>query len=102
MWQSTALYFASDHPSAAGHFPSNPVVPGALVLDGVAAAIAGEAGESGIMIRAAKFLHPIRFGENILLRWQATQGGAVKFECRRAGEETLAMSGTIEMGQSSL
>ena len=97
-WQSTELCFASDHPTAAGHFPSNPIIPGALLLDEVVAAIAGEASDGAVLIRAAKFLHPVRPGERVNLRWQSLGGGVVKFECRKQGEEALAMSGTLELG----
>jgi 3-hydroxymyristoyl/3-hydroxydecanoyl-(acyl carrier protein) dehydratase len=97
MWQSAELHFPSDHPTVAGHFPSNPIVPGALMLDEVVAAIAGEAGDSGVLIRAAKFLRPVCPGERVNLRWQAIAGGAVKFECRLAGQDGLAMTGTLEI-----
>jgi 3-hydroxyacyl-[acyl-carrier-protein] dehydratase len=95
MWQSVELHFAGDHPTAAGHFPSNPIVPGALMLDEVVAAIAGD---SGVLIRAAKFLRPVCPGERVNLRWQVLAGGAVKFECRLARQGGLAMTGTLEIG----
>ena len=99
MWQSVELHFAGDHSTAAGHFPSNPIVPGALMLDEVVAAIAGD---SGVLIRAAKFLRPVCPGESVNLRWQALAGGAVKFECRLAGQDGLAMTGTLEIGPMRL
>ncbi len=92
--QSAEIVFASNHPTAAGHFPSDPMIPGALLLDEVVAAIAGP---GAVLIRAAKFLQPVRPGERVSLSWQ-TMGGAIKFECRRAGQDGLAMSGTLEIG----
>jgi 3-hydroxymyristoyl/3-hydroxydecanoyl-(acyl carrier protein) dehydratase len=98
MWQSIELHFPSDHPTVAGHFPSHPIVPGALMLDEVVAAIAGEASDSGVLIRSAKFLQPVCPGESVNLRWQSVAGGAVKFECRLVGRDSLAMMGTLEIG----
>jgi 3-hydroxyacyl-[acyl-carrier-protein] dehydratase len=98
MWQSVELHFASNHPTAAGHFPSNPIVPGALMLDEVVAAIAGEAGDSTVMIRTSKFLQPVCPGESVNLQWKSLADGAVKFECRRMGQDSLAMTGTLEIG----
>jgi 3-hydroxyacyl-[acyl-carrier-protein] dehydratase len=98
MWQSRELEFASDHPTAAGHFPSNPIIPGALMLDEVVMAIAAEGYDGSILIRAAKFLQPVHPGESIHLRWQRLAGGAIKFECRLAGQTELAVTGTLEIG----
>ena len=44
MWRSIGFAFRRPIiPTAAGHFPSNPIIPGALLLDEVVAAIAGAA-----------------------------------------------------------
>ncbi|MDD2705196.1 MAG: hypothetical protein PHU07_07685 [Acidocella sp.] len=94
MWKSTDLHFAADHPTAAGHFPANPIIPGALLLDEVLAAIADD---RALMIRAAKFLHPVRPGENLTLSWQFLPTGTVRFECQLAGGE-VAVSGTLDLG----
>jgi len=101
MWQLVELRFASDHPTAAGHFPSNPIVPGALLLDEVVKAIA-ETAYSGldVMIRTAKFFRPVRPGESVQLRWQSTDGGVIKFECRVADGDKMAAAGTLEIGMS--
>jgi 3-hydroxymyristoyl/3-hydroxydecanoyl-(acyl carrier protein) dehydratase len=95
MWQSCALHFPADHPAAAGHFPANPIIPGALLLDEVVA-IAGE-GRGVAVIRAAKFLRPVRPGDNLILRWQYLDPSTVKFEGELAGSG-MALSGTLEMG----
>ncbi len=96
MWQTTELHFASDHPTAAGHFPSDPMIPGALLLDEVVTAIAGDA--KAVKIHAAKFLNVVRPGARVNLRWQALTGGAIRFECRLNRADTLAMTGTLEIG----
>jgi 3-hydroxymyristoyl/3-hydroxydecanoyl-(acyl carrier protein) dehydratase len=96
MWQTRDLHFAADHPAAAGHFPSDPMIPGALMLDEVVAAIAGDA--SAVTIQAAKFLSIVRPGARVNLRWRSVDGGAIKFECRLESEDKIALSGTLEIG----
>jgi 3-hydroxyacyl-[acyl-carrier-protein] dehydratase len=100
VWQSIEISFASDHPTAAGHFPSNPIIPGAVLLDEVIGAIAGKAeSDEPVMIRAAKFFRPVRPGEVMRLQWQALASGAFKFECHLPGPDGLAAAGTVEIGR---
>jgi 3-hydroxymyristoyl/3-hydroxydecanoyl-(acyl carrier protein) dehydratase len=89
MWQEQALLIPADHPTAAGHFPGNPIIPGALLLDAVVAAI----GQSNITIRNTKFLIPTPHGTPLRLRWQG-EGAEKRFECR-TGDNALVMTGTL-------
>jgi 3-hydroxyacyl-[acyl-carrier-protein] dehydratase len=88
-WQTRALLISADHPSAAGHFPGNPIIPGALLLDAALEAM----GLQSAVIRGVKFLRPVRPGTRLELRWQPARGQLFRFECRAAGE--LALSGTV-------
>ncbi len=90
-WQSAALEFGSGHPVATGHFPGNPIIPGALLLDKAVATIAGD---RLVTIQTVKFLQIIRPGAHVVLRWQSL-GRVVKFECHHA--ESLSMTGTLEI-----
>jgi len=89
-WQEQALLIPADHPTAAGHFPGNPIIPGALLLDAVVAAI----GQTNITISNAKFLIPIPHGTPLLLRWQGDGGAKNRFECR-SKNDALVMTGTL-------
>jgi len=93
-WQTRELFIPDDHPSAAGHFPGDPIIPGALLLDAAVAAIVGTAGDGGVVIRAAKFLRPVRHGARLTLRWLPLDDGLFRFECRFA--EEVALTGTLE------
>jgi 3-hydroxymyristoyl/3-hydroxydecanoyl-(acyl carrier protein) dehydratase len=94
-WETARLRFDGAHPTAAGHFPGNPMIPGAMLLDEVIVAIAGADCDARLVIRSAKFLHIVRPGEDFELRWQKLPDGGVKFECRVA--EMLAVTGRMEM-----
>lgn len=53
-----SVNFAADHPTAAGHFPGNPIIPGALLLAEVLHSIAQAEGlvVNACNVKAAKFL----------------------------------------------
>lgn len=99
MWEAGEIIFASDHPTASGHFPGNPIIPGALLLDEVVKIIATPAGDTReIVFRSAKFLQPVRPGETITVQWQSLENGEIKFECRLPDGRGLAVVGVIELG----
>lgn len=53
-----ALPFAADHPVFPGHFPSQPIVPGVLLLDWAQAAIEAALGQPLQALTEAKFHGP--------------------------------------------
>jgi 3-hydroxyacyl-[acyl-carrier-protein] dehydratase len=63
--------FEPGHPATLGHFPGNPIVPGALLLGAALDAIQAGlgAGLAPFQIRAAKFLRPARPGDRIVIRY---------------------------------
>jgi len=94
----TDIHFAADHPTAAGHFPGNPIIPGAVLLDEVVCALQAETGFSASVIRAAKFLAPVLPGDVLRLIWQEMTPAIVKFECWR--DATIVASGTAERSET--
>lgn len=96
MWQSQEVRFASDHPTAPGHFPSRPIIPGVLLLD-EAIKLTGKAVGPGeeIVVRAAKFHHPVQPGETVVVRWDGETARIVKFECWLRDRNILVASGTL-------
>ncbi|HEU0289205.1 MAG TPA: hypothetical protein VFR39_00355 [Burkholderiales bacterium] len=75
--------FQADHPATQGHFPGDPIIPGAVLLDETLRAI--EAGLDSALapfrIRSAKFTHPARPGDRLLIRFSRTPGGEIRFTC---------------------
>ena len=92
-WTQRAIQVPEDHPTARGHFPGRPIVPGALLLDEVASALAGR---GALTFRAVKFLAPIEHGALLELRWQSQEGGLCRFEIRRAEAQTTVLTGILE------
>ena len=90
--EALRLHIPTDLPAARGHFPGFPIVPGAVLLDHVVAAIAG-AGWAGL-VDAAKFHHPVRPGDTIEIIQQAERA-ATRFECRLTRSRDLVLSGTL-------
>ena len=88
------LTFAVQHPTAAGHFPGNPVIPGALLLAEVLHTIAASEGGSlsAGQVKAAKFLHPVQPGYTVTIDYVRTASGTIQFECAVA--EKTVMTGS--------
>jgi 3-hydroxyacyl-[acyl-carrier-protein] dehydratase len=89
---------AADHPATIGHFPGNPIVPGAVLLDEVIAAIA--AGRSGerIEVSSAKFLDKVRPGERLVIRWDDADEGEIRFTCSAGSPERRVVAGCLRFG----
>ena len=97
MGNSLEITFAADHPTAAGHFPGNPILPGALLLDAVLIAITGGKNPTGSSIRSVKFLRAVRPGSRLRIAWHM-QGEDVQFACSLAETGETAMTGTLLLG----
>jgi 3-hydroxymyristoyl/3-hydroxydecanoyl-(acyl carrier protein) dehydratase len=86
------LRLAADHPTAAGHFPGNPIIPGALLLAEVLRCIEQAEGArfTSCNIKAAKFLHPARPGDTVIIEYARSALGTIEFQCAVAGTKVLA------------
>ncbi len=86
------LQFPPDHPTATGHFPGNPIIPGALLLAEVLQLIStSEALDlSAGKVTGAKFLHPVRPGDTVKIEYKLTAVGNIQFECGVAATRVLS------------
>lgn len=89
----TALRIESSHPALAGHFPGNPVVPGVVVLQRVAAAWQAWRG-ARVGKLDAKFMRPLLPGEDAVIELDESTTGT-RFSVVHADGTTLAR-GTLE------
>jgi 3-hydroxymyristoyl/3-hydroxydecanoyl-(acyl carrier protein) dehydratase len=74
------LAIAVDHPAFAGHFPGTPVVPGVVLLDEAMFVLKAATGLAHHRIAWAKFLHPVRPGQALLVRHDIAANGTIRFE----------------------
>ena len=97
---TATLHIAPEHPAFAGHFPGQPLLPGAALLAEVLEAVLDDPALAALVgaaprIGAAKFLAPVRPGAQLTLQLDATARG-VRFEVREAAR--VAASGQFEAG----
>jgi 3-hydroxymyristoyl/3-hydroxydecanoyl-(acyl carrier protein) dehydratase len=85
-----------DHPASQGHFPGNPIIPGAVLLSETLLAIEAGLGVSLVpfQITSAKFLHPTRPGDRVVIEFSRTTQGTVRFTC--AVERRPVLTGQIK------
>ena len=85
------LLFRPDHPASRGHFPGDPIIPGAVLLSETLLAIEAGLGASLVpfQITSAKFLHPTRPGDRVSIEFSRTTRGEVRFACAVEGRSVL-------------
>jgi 3-hydroxyacyl-[acyl-carrier-protein] dehydratase len=87
------LQFAANHPCGAGHFPGNPIIPGALLLDEILSCIAdrlpGADKEKSCLwqVKSAKFPHPVRPGDTVHISYIQSANGEIRFDCMVSGNK---------------
>jgi 3-hydroxyacyl-[acyl-carrier-protein] dehydratase len=69
---SAALHLRVDEPAAEGHFPGNPIVPGAVLLREILRILAPDGAAACCEIRSARFFRPVRPGDRLTVRWEGT------------------------------
>ena len=80
---SCCFAIPADHPALAGHFPGNPIVPGSMILEQVAAARGADC--SGFP--QVKFHQPLRPAQKVIVSFSdCSSMDSVDFECECAGE----------------
>jgi acyl-CoA synthetase (AMP-forming)/AMP-acid ligase II len=80
------------HPSLAGHFPGNPLVPGVVLLDAALSHIHALRPGAVHSLPSVKFLSPVRAEEDIQLRVDFT-ANAARFAGRRG--DTVVFEGSL-------
>jgi 3-hydroxymyristoyl/3-hydroxydecanoyl-(acyl carrier protein) dehydratase len=86
------LSLAANHPTAAGHFPGNPIIPGALLLAEVLRCIEQAEGARFVScnVKAAKFLAPARPGDTVEIEYARSALGTLEFQCAVGGAKVLS------------
>lgn len=77
---------ATDHPALAGHFPGDPIVPGALILDEVLRAAEQWRGQLRLKsVLSVKFTCPLRPGNTFSINLHDEDRAHIVFECWHDG-----------------
>lgn len=86
------LGFSANHPCGAGHFPGNPIIPGALLLDEVLARIGANLAINGAAwhVKSAKFPLPVRPGDVVHINYTQAPNGEIRFACTVSGNNVLS------------
>jgi 3-hydroxymyristoyl/3-hydroxydecanoyl-(acyl carrier protein) dehydratase len=84
------ISFSVDHPAARGHFPGNPIIPGAVLLSEVLRAVGAGLGSdlSRYRVSSAKFPSPSRPGDRVGIEFSAS-GAGIGLVCSVAGRTVL-------------
>lgn len=88
-------FFPPDLTAAKGHFPGNPIIPGAVLLSETLNAIETNLGVilSPCQIRKAKFFYPVRPGDRMQIEFTRLAPDAIRFTC--AIEERTVLTGVV-------
>ena len=79
------ITFPPDHPVFAGHFPEEPVVPGALLLARVAAGIQASGQYAVAGVSSARFTQRIKPGQTVVVDCRISDSGNARFQCTVTG-----------------
>jgi 3-hydroxymyristoyl/3-hydroxydecanoyl-(acyl carrier protein) dehydratase len=100
------LQIPQDHPSYAGHFPGQPIVPGVLLLDEVMRAVEQHVPDmvlfysAGLEIPVCKFHSPVLPGATLSLTLRRDgPGSLLTFKLQQASQ--LVASGSIRTATST-
>lgn len=90
----------TSHPSLAGHFPDNPIVPGVVVLDEVIGALQSwqpQAQSAGFT--AVKFMSPLLPDQNFVIYLTDLGKRRVKFSCQKTadGDNIIFATGQVKL-----
>jgi acyl-coenzyme A synthetase/AMP-(fatty) acid ligase len=95
---TSRITIAANHPAFAGHFPGRPIVPGVVLLDEAAGAIARALGidQACWRLGSVKFIRAVGPGAALRLEWR--QSGAIAFTL--TDDDGVVASGSLTLGES--
>ncbi len=72
----------ADHPSLAGHFPGNPVVPAVVILDRVLEAVKTQQPKAQLIgLPVVKFVLPLKPDVEFVISLSQVSDRRIRFEC---------------------
>jgi 3-hydroxyacyl-[acyl-carrier-protein] dehydratase len=95
MPQQSSFVIGADHPSLPGHFPGEPIVPGAVLLDHAIEHIENATQRRVAAIAAAKFNLPVTAEKTCVLTMQV-KGDTVALSAAVDGEVAFSLSAILQ------
>lgn len=87
---------SENHPSLAGHFPGNPVVPGAVILNEVFMAMEKHWPEiCAAGINFVKFIKPLLADQKVLVSFVKKDSDSINFVCKH--KDIVLVSGKCKV-----
>lgn len=72
----------SNHPCLAGHFPNNPIVPGAVIIDEVVQNIQSQKPNiHSLELVNVKFIQPLKSDTKVQIVWKTKDHNLWQFSC---------------------
>src|SRR5260370_3723154 len=91
----------ADHPSLAGHFPGAPVVPGVVILDEVAGALAEwRPGCQLTSVRAVKFLLPLKPEQSFTICLTPANSAGMEVDFVSRVEDRTIVEGRLQFSRA--
>jgi 3-hydroxyacyl-[acyl-carrier-protein] dehydratase len=84
------------HPSLAGHFPGEPIVPGAILLDHAICHVERIFGRKVAAIPIAKFLVPVRPKQTVVFSIKSSDADRVSLIGSASGANVFSVTMTLE------
>lgn len=75
------LFIPDEHPALAGHFPDQPIIPAALLLDELCYTLTRKVGQSLYSVKQVRFAAPIQPNRPITVKCQEKKTGEYRFGC---------------------
>jgi len=96
MTEPHALMIERTHPSLAGHFPGEPIVPGAILLDHAICHVERMVGRKVAAIHVAKFLAPVRPQQAVVFSIKGSDTERVSLIGSVSGANVFSVTVTLE------
>ena len=87
----------SSHPSISGHFPGNPIVPGAVIIENVIKVFSRSNDSREITsLSTVKFIKPIEVNQKVDVNFLSISTELISFEC--ISNNVVSVLGRFKVG----
>lgn len=89
---------SAEHPSLAGHFPQNPIVPGVVILNMVFPLLSDQYPNWRVTgVKKLKFLQPLQAGQSFSISCGEVKNNSLRFKCNLVDTDELIVEGRIQL-----